>query len=99
MSEQNEEFKPNPQINTTNVFLLAILVCLLFLCFYISHANKSNIESNKKIGSLQHYDSLYSERQGHISIDQNSNIIGYVTPDGTNYYFENPIPSEIFYND
>lgn len=96
MDKDNEEFKPNPQINTTNVFLLAILVCLLFLCYYIPHTSKEN---SNNIGNLQHYDSLYSERQEHISINQKGNVTGYYAPDGTFYYFETPIPTEIFYND
>lgn len=82
--------------STTNLLLLLILGCLVFLCLYIPYIYT---DSQKNIGSIEHYDSLYSERQGHIGINQLGEVYGYTTPDGITYYFPEPIPTDSFYND
>lgn len=78
-----------------NIFLL-IITGLLIATLFFTYRTYQN--SCKNWGSLEHYDSLYSERQGHIGFNQNGEVYAYTTPNGETYYLHNPVPSDKFYH-
>lgn len=96
--------KDNQDIST-NVFydvLFMIIIPLLFANIYFTYKNYERITQDihpANVGSLQHYDSIYSKRLAHISMNENGEITGYHTPDGLYYIFRDPIPAYLFYND
>lgn len=96
---ENENKNNNNEIDTTALhnLMFFIIIILLVSILYFSYHTFKNTAVTQNIGSLQHYDSLYSERDGHISINQSGNIIGYSSPDGTKYIFETPISPDVFY--
>lgn len=81
--------------NRQNIFLL-IITGLLIATLFFTYRTYQN--SCKNWGSLEHYDSLYSERQGHIGFNQNGEVYAYTTPNGETYYLHNPVPSDKFYH-
>lgn len=96
--EQN--FNPEWERNITdhsgqNIFLL-IITGLLIATLFFTYRTYQN--SCKNWGSLEHYDSLYSERQDHIRLNQNGEVYIYTTPNGETYYLHDPVPSDKFYH-
>lgn len=100
MSNDNKN-NEDQEINTTalhNLMFFIIIVLLLAILYFAYHAYY-NTEHPKALGSLQHYDSLYSNREWHVSMDPSGeNVTGYTAPDGTYYTFQNPIPTNTFRN-
>lgn len=92
-----EEYESRNIIEHTgqNLFLL-IITALLLANLYFSYKAYDN--SNKNWGSLEHYDSLYSERQGHIGMNGMGEIDAYTTPNGETYYLHEPVPADEFYH-
>lgn len=90
----------NEEINTTSLHNLCFFIIIVLICAVLYFTVHTYIQTRDQVntGSLEHYDTLYSTRQSHISIDQSGNITGYNAPDGTHYTFDTPIPSDIFYN-
>lgn len=86
-------------IDTTALHNLMFFIIILLLCIILFVTVKiyGVVYNPGNQGSLNHYDSMYSERGEHISTDQAGNITGYNTPDGTHYTFDAPIPADIFY--
>lgn len=77
-------------------FIIIVLLCvILFVTVKIYGVVYNPTNTNQ--GTLNHYDSLYSERGEHISMNQSGDITGYNTPDGIHYTFDAPIPADIFY--
>lgn len=96
--EQN--FNPEWERNVTdhsgqNIFLL-IITGLLIATLFFTYRTYQN--SCKNWGSLEHYDSLYSERGKHAAWNQNGEIYAYTTPSGETYYLHVPIPGDRFYH-
>lgn len=96
--EQN--FNPEWERNITehsgqNIFLLIITGLLIAILFFTYRTYQN---SCKNWGSLEHYDSLYSERQDHIRLNQNGEVYIYTTPNGETYYLHDPVPSDKFYH-
>lgn len=101
MGNDNNNSNEDQGINTNvlhNLMFFLILVLLVAILFFAYNAYQNTI-SPQNIGSLQHYDSLYNERQWHISMNEYGDVTGYHTPDGLYYTFEEPIPADIFYNE
>jgi len=78
-----------------NIFLL-IIAGLLIATLFFTYRTYQN--SCKNWGSLEHYDSLYPERQGNININQNGEVYAYTTPNGETYYLHDPVSSDRFYH-
>lgn len=99
MGNDNEN-NNNSEVGTAALHNLMFFIIIVLLCIILFVCVKTygQVSDKTNIGSLKHYDSLYSEREGHISMNQAGDITGYYTPDGTQYKFEEPIPSGIFYN-
>lgn len=99
MGEENNN--ENNEINTTALhnLMFFIIILLLLAILYFAYKANYNTTHSQNIGSLQHYDSIYSNRETHYSMNQNGDITGYHTPDGLYYTFEEPIPANIFFND
>lgn len=96
----DQKFNPEWERNITehsgqNIFLL-IITCLLIAVLFFTYRTYQN--SCKNWGSLEHYDSLYTERQGHIGWNQKGEIYAYTTPNGETYYLHEPIPADKFYH-
>lgn len=97
---KEQDFNPEWEHNITNhsgqnIFLL-IITGLLIATLFFTYRTYQN--SCKNWGSLEHYDSLYSERQDHIRLNQNGEVYIYTTPNGETYYLHDPVPSDKFYH-
>lgn len=97
---KEKDFNPEWERNITdhsgqNIFLL-IITGLLIATLFFTYRTYQN--SCKNWGSLEHYDSLYSERQGHIEFNQNGEVYAYTTPNGETYYLHDPVSSDSFYH-
>lgn len=97
---KEQDFNPEWERNITNhsgqnIFLL-IITGLLIATLFFTYRTYQN--SCKNWGSLEHYDSLYSERQDHIRLNQNGEVYIYTTPNGETYYLHDPVPSDKFYH-
>lgn len=88
----------NEEINKLHNELFFIIIVLLCIILYFAYKTYDLNANPVNVGSLQHYNSIYSERKEHYSMDGNGNITGYTTPDGLYYIFEEPIPDDIFFN-
>lgn len=75
------------------LFIIMILCGAILVLSYKTYKLEST-----NWGSLEHYDSMYEERQGHISINQNGEVISYVDKNGIEYFLKTPIPADYFYN-
>ena len=89
----------NSEIDTTALHNLIFFIIIVLLCIilFVTVKTYSVVYKPTNQGSLNHYDSLYSERGEHISMNQAGDITGYNAPDGTHYTFDTPIPTDIFY--
>lgn len=97
---KEQDFNPEWERNVTdhsgqNIFLL-IITGLLIATLFFTYRTYQN--SCKNWGSLEHYDSLYTERQDHIRLNQNGEVYIYTTPNGETYYLHDPVPSDKFYH-
>lgn len=88
----------NEEINKLHNELFFIIIVLLCVILYFAYKTYDLTANPVNVGSLKHYNSIYSERKEHYSMDGNGNITGYTTPDGLYYIFEEPIPDDIFFN-
>ena len=79
--------------------MFIIIIPLLFANLYFSIKAYNMAKNPVNVGSLQHYDSIYTERKEHYSMNENEEVTGYYTKDGLYYIFEEPIPAYLFYND
>lgn len=75
------------------LFIIMILCGAILVLTYKTYKLEST-----NWGSLEHYDSMYEERQGHVSMNHNGDITGYEGKDGIEYSFKVPIPADYFYN-
>lgn len=101
MGNDNNNSNEDQGVNTNALHNLMFFIILVFLCVILYFTFKTYQTANHpvNVGSLQHYDSLYDERQWHISMSEYGDVTGYHTPDGLYYTFEEPIPADIFYNE
>lgn len=85
-------------INTNALHNLMFFIILVLLCIILYFTFKTYKTANHpvNVGSLQHYDSIYSRETGNISMNEYGDITGYHTPDGLYYTFEEPIPADEF---
>ena len=88
----------NEEINKLHNLFFFIIIAILCAILYLAYKTYDMAKNPVNVGSLQHYNSIYSERKEHYSMDGNGNITGYTTPDGLYYIFEEPIPDDIFFN-
>lgn len=95
-NENNEELYE--EVNKLHNLFFFIIIALLCAILYFAYKTYDLAANPVNVGSLKHYDSIYSERRAHYSMDGNGNITGYTTPDGLYYIFEEPIPDDKFFN-
>ena len=101
MSNDSKKNNKKNQDISANAFydvLFMIIIPLLFANLYFTLKAYDMAKNQVNVGSLQHYNTIYSERKEHYSMDGNGNITGYTTPDGLYYIFEEPIPDDQFFN-
>lgn len=88
------------EIKTTSLHNLCFFIIIVLLCVILCFTCKTYllVRDPVYVGTLEHYDSLYENREFHISMDQSGNITGYNAPDGTHYTFKTPISPTEFHN-
>lgn len=95
-NKSNEELYE--EINKLHNLFFFIIIALLCAILYFTYKTYDMAANPVNVGSLRHYDSIYSRETGNVSMDGNGKITGYTTPDGMYYIFEKPIPYDKFFN-
>lgn len=90
----NDNTAVENKIQNLCLFIIMVLCgAILVLTYRIYTLESTNW------GSLEHYDSMYDERQGHISMNQNGEVISYVDKNGIEFFLKTPVPANYFYNE
>lgn len=88
----NNETSTDKTQNLCLFILMLLCIAILVLTYKTYKLESTNW------GSLEHYDSMYEERQGHISMNQHGEVISYVDKNGIEFFLKTPIPADDFYN-